>query len=267
MIKNIIKYPTPLSLEYATDVRSFDEKLFALIEDLKDTINENNLEGLSAFQIGSYFNVIVFKNKDGLFVELINPRLIAHSGKVTTQEKTAYYGDKSAMITRFETISVVYQDREAKDCTMKLEGEEAILVQRKLDYSFGSTFLHKLSADEKDRFIANLEFGSDAEMMTESCPTTFKRDYLVKLSNILLVIMLLVLIISFFMSDTDSLLITELYLTLSVVLTNIIYFFYAHYEAKKYTTCISCQTGNIVGTVVIAFIKTTVLLSLSYIFL
>jgi peptide deformylase len=153
MIQNITKYPTPLSLEYATDVRSFDEKLFSLIADIKDTINENNLEGLSAFQIGSCFNIIVFKDKNGVCIELINPRLISHSGKITTEEKTVYYGDKTARITRFETISVVYQDKEAKDCSLKFEGALAILLQRKLDYSFGSTFLHKLSSTEQDAFL------------------------------------------------------------------------------------------------------------------
>ena len=153
MVQNITKYPTPLSLEHSVDVRNFDKKLFALIADLKDTINENNLDGLSAFQIGSCFNVIVLKNQDGSFLELINTRLISHSGKIITQEKTAYFGEASAKITRFERVSIVYQDRDVKDCSLKLEGALAILLQRKLDYSFGSTFLHKLSGSEQDTFL------------------------------------------------------------------------------------------------------------------
>jgi len=264
MIKNIIKYPTPLSLEYATDVRSFDEKLFSLIDDLKDTIKENNLDGLSGFQIGSYYNVIVVKEDSGKFVELINPRLISHSGKVQTDETTAYYGDISANVSRFERVSLVYQDRDAKDCSLKAEGNLAILLQRKLDYSFGSTFLHKLSVEEKDAFIRKLEFGSDASMMNESCPTTFKRDYLIKLSNILLGLMFVLLLISIFMSDTSTLWTLQLYLALSVLITNIVYFFYAHHEAKLYTSCISCQTGNIVGTALISLIKLSVVMTLSY---
>jgi len=160
MIKNIIKYPTPLSLEYGVDVRVFDEKLFALIEDLQDTIIENNLDALHAFEIGSYFNIIVIKQDDGSFLELINPLLISHSGTVTTVEKTAYYGEYEAEITRFEKVSIVYQDRDAKDCTISFDGKLAIVVQRALDYSFGATFLHRLSKEQKDHFLAALENGN-----------------------------------------------------------------------------------------------------------
>jgi peptide deformylase len=264
MIKDIIKHPTPLSLEYGTDVRVFDEKLFSLIDDLKDTINENNLAGLAAFQIGSYYNVIVVKNEKGEFIELINSRLISHKGKVESSETTAYYGDVSVTVSRFEKVSIVYQDRDAKDCSIQAEGELAILLQRKLDYAFGSTFLHKLSSSQKDAFFKKLKSGIESSKLNESCPTTFKRDYLVKLSNIFLVVMFLLLLVSFFIDDKSTLWSLQLYLALSVVLTNIVYFFYAHYEAKKYTSCISCQTGNIVGTSLIALIKLSVVLSLSY---
>lgn len=84
MIREIITYPTPPSVQYATDVRTFNEELFSLIEDMKDTIEANSLDGLAAFQIGSYYNVVVIKKEDGTFLELINPRLISNSGRVTT---------------------------------------------------------------------------------------------------------------------------------------------------------------------------------------
>jgi len=97
MIKELVKYPTPLSLEYGIDVRTFDEKLFSLIDDLKDTINENNLDGLSAFQIGNYFNVIVVKDNDN-FIELINPRVISQNSTIVTKESTTYFFGKEAEV-------------------------------------------------------------------------------------------------------------------------------------------------------------------------
>lgn len=50
MVREVIKYPRLLSLEYGISVRVFDEKLSALIDDLKDTINEGDYPGLSAFR-------------------------------------------------------------------------------------------------------------------------------------------------------------------------------------------------------------------------
>jgi len=157
MVKEIITYPTPLSVAYATDVRSFDAELFSLIEDLKDTINENNLEGLAAFQIGNYYNVIVVKDESGDFLELINPRLIGHEGSMTTEETTAYYPGKKASIKRYKDITVVYQDREAKSQTLHASGALSILLQRKIDYTFGAPFIHKMSKDAREAFLQGLE--------------------------------------------------------------------------------------------------------------
>lgn len=158
MVKELIKYPTPLSLQYATDVRVFDKELFALIDDLKDTIKENNLEGLSAFQIGNYYNVIVIKDKDNNFIEMINPRLIAHSGLITTHEKTTYYGNIGADIQRYKNVTVVFQDRDANNKSYKASKNEAVTIQRKIDYVFGATFIQKMSKNERDKFENKFQY-------------------------------------------------------------------------------------------------------------
>ncbi|MFA6191451.1 MAG: peptide deformylase [Sulfurimonas sp.] len=266
MVQEIITYPIAPSAQYGTDVRVFNEEIFSLLDDLKDTINENNLEALAAFQIGSYYNIVVIKEEDGSFLELINPRLISTKDKITTIETTSYFPNLSAEITRHDTISIVYQDRNAMNHSLKVSGERSVLLQRKLDYNFGATFLSKLSKKEKAKFEKKLKFGSDLAT-SESCPTTFKRDYLVKLSNILLVSMVLLIVVSFFINDQEihsGMWKTQLFISSTALLTNIAYFFYAHYEAKQYTSCVSCQSGNIIGTTLVAFVKITVLTVASY---
>ena len=266
MIKEIITYPTPPSVEYSTDVRVFTEEISSLIENLKDTIEENDLDALAGFQIGSMYNVIIIKQEDGTFLELINPRLFNTSGEVTTVERTAYFPGLSANVTRHEKISVVYEDRNLNQQSLKADGELSILLQRKIDYTFGSSFLNKLSEDEKKIFEAKLEFGSDIAI-SEVCPTTFKRDYIIKFINFLLVGMLLLLIGSLFFDETETLEVIwkfQLYTSFAVVIFNIIYFFYAQYEGREYSACTSCQIGNIIGTTVISLGKLTVIMVLSY---
>ena len=267
MLKEIIQYPTPPSAEYSTDVRVFNEEIETILEDLKDTINEYNFPGLAAFQIGSYYNLVVIKKDDGSFLELINPRLLSTSGKITTTETTAYFPGLSASVTRHDKISLIYQNREMEQLSLKAEGEFSVLLQRKIDYTFGSNFLSKLSKEEKNVFEQKLEFGADFAVAADSCPTTFKRDYVAKAFNISLIIMVLVLFTSFFISAEETL--AEIwhyqsYLALASLTIIIIYFFYAHYEAKLYTSCISCQSGNIIGTAVISIIKLTALTLLSF---
>ncbi len=266
MIKKIIKYPTPLSIEYGTDVRVFDEKLFSLIDDLKDTIKENNLDALSAYQIESYFNVLVFKDENDELVEMINPVQIGHSGESVEDEKTSYYGDVSAKIKRFENISIVYQDRNGDDKSMKFSGKLARTLQRKLDYLFGATFIGRMDEKQKNNFQTKLEFGLDVGI-DDYCPTTFKRDKVLKVINILMLIMLVPLLGSLFVSDKDILHEIwqyQLYASFAVLTMQVFYFFYAQYEAKQYKSCTSCSIGNIIGTTAISFVRLSVVMIASY---
>ncbi len=264
MVKDIVTYPTPPSAEYSTDVRVFDENLFALIDDLKDTIEANGLEALTAFQIKNHFNVVVVKKSDGSFLELINPRLISTKGKITTREKTAYFPGLSAEVTRYDKISVIYQDRDGNDLSLKAEGDFSILLQRKIDYTFGSSFLNKLSKEEKANFELQLEYGAEAAT-AQTCPTTFKRDYFKKGVMAITVAMILLFIASFFVES--SLWMTQVYLYLAALVVNVGYFFYGYYEGKKYSSCTSCQIGNIIGTFVISLVKASVVLGVSYFFM
>lgn len=265
MIREITTYPTPPSVKYATDVRVFDDEIFSLIEDIKETLKANSLEALAAFQIGSYYNIVVVKKDDGSFLELLNPRIISQSGKVTTTEKTAYFPKLSAKVTRYETISLVYQDRDGVQHSLKADGDLSILLQRKIDYTFGSSFLNKLDKEEKKLFQKKLEFGSDIAI-SQSCPTVFKRDYIVKAINALLIVMAVLLASSLFMDEETSgqLWNYQSYLFFASIGLDTIYIFYAQYEGKRFSSCTSCQIGNIIGTAVILLIKLSVVMLLSY---
>ncbi len=144
MIQEITKYPTTASLEFGANVRHFNEELFALIQDLKDTIEANSLNALAAFQIGSPLSVIVVKKEDGEFLELINPRILTREGKVTPTETTAYFPGLSAKTNRYEKIKVMYEDRGANQQFLEADGDLSITIQRKMDYMYGSNFRVRL---------------------------------------------------------------------------------------------------------------------------
>ncbi len=268
MIKDIVKYPTPPSTEYSTDVRKFNDELFSILDNLKDTISANNLDGLACFQIGSFYNIVVVKDKNGDFLELINPRIIKTKGKQTTLEKTAYFGDLEAEVIRYDEISLVYQDRDAKDKSLQADGEFSILLQRKIDYTFGSSFINKLTADEREKFEMKLEHGGDMAI-AQSCPTVFKRDYFKKGVNLLSILMVVIFVISLFVDEQmqQQMWTTQINIFLTALGVNIGYFFYGYYEGKKFSSCTSCQIGNIIGTFSIALFRLLAILGLSYIFI
>lgn len=265
MIKDIVKYPQTPSIEFNANVRKFDDELFSLIDDVKDTLIENNLEALSAYQIRSPYSVIVLKNSDGTFTELINATIVSRSEKITSQERTAYFPDMSAKITRDKNITVMYQDRDAATHYLKASDELSILLQRKIDYNFGSNFRERLSKEDKEKFDMKLSYGVDV-ITDNSCPTDFNRDKILKVINILLAVSLLGIISSFFLADETlaSIYMYENYLLSSVAGLIVVYFFYAQYEGKKYTNCMSCQLGNIIGVALLHVVKTAVLFGTNY---
>lgn len=263
MLKDIVRYPSPPSVEYSTDVRVFDETLFSLLEDLKDTINENNLQALAAYQIANQYNVVVVKEEDGSFLELINPRVFNPQGKIETIETTAYFPGLSAKVIRNESISVIYQDRYGKDCSLKASGERAVLLQRKIDYTFGSTFINKLSKEEKKVFEKKLEYGSNI-VTPESCPIFSYKDQINKITKAFLLSIFILIIVSLFVDDTSEYFSYALFLGAGTFLSTIIYFIVGYMEGKRYSTCTSCQIGNLIGTIVIHWMKLVPLLGIAY---
>ena len=264
MIKEITTYPTTPSLEFAADVRHFNESLFKLIQDLKDTIDANNINALTAYQIGSPLKVIVIKDSD-TYIELINPIIIKREGTVKPIERTAYFPNLSAKTSRYEKIKVMYEDREGKEQFLEADGKLSITIQRKLDYAFGSNFRVRLDKDERKVFDAKLEFGTDA-ITQNDCPTVFKRDRILQILKILFIASIAGFIGTFFTdgANLEMLNSVENYLLLSMLGFIIIYFFYAQYEGKKYKHCTSCQIGNIIGTSFIELIKLSIISILYY---
>lgn len=263
MIKNISKYPQPTSASSAAPVRFINEEIQEIIQDLKDTIEDNSIKALSAYQIGSPYSIIVIKQDDGTFLELLNPLVVSQSGEQITEEKTAYFEDLGAKVKRSDKISIIYEDMDMKEHNLRADGEYSILLQRKIDYTFGSSFINKLDKDEKKLFESKLEFGSEAAMVG-ACPTNFKRDYITKLIDYLIIAMVLLIGVSFFVSDEVPMFIYEIYLFTSIIALNIFYFLYAQYESKQYSACTNCQIGDLLGTMAILSTRALGVLVLSY---
>jgi peptide deformylase len=266
MIKQIIQYPTMPSQAFDGVVRHYDEALHTLLQDLKDTIEENKLDGLAAYQIGSPYAVLVIKDKND-FLDIINPIIITKEGSVTPTEKTAYYPKLTAKTKRYEKIKLMYEDRNGKQHFLTAEDDLAILIQRKTDYLLGSDFRVRMKEEEKRLFDAKLDKSSN-HITQENCPTTEPKT----IKNILLGISIILIlggfgsVLGLFVSDSfvATLHHIENYLMLFVLLSIVVYVFVAYYEGKKYSNCTSCQIGNILGTAFIQFIRLGLLAMANY---
>jgi len=264
MIKDIITYPTLTGIEYAPDVRVFNEELSIFIDDLKDTVRVNKLDGLSGPQVGSYYSVVVIKLENGDFLELVNPRILTKKGSINSLESTSYFPNINVEMKRYETINLIYEDKFGKQHSLKADGKLSILLQRKIDYLFGANFLTKLN--DKDRDKLKKELNSNLGSCSTN-KTIFNKDYFINLSDILTIFMLVIFVISFFIENSKFLLNYQLYLSFSIFLFNIAYIFYSYYENKKFNLCSNCFNINIFSVISVPLVRTTILIILSYIFI
>jgi peptide deformylase len=258
MVQPLLKYPDPRIRLISGNVRFFNETLHDIIEDMTDTMKADDLDALSAIQIGIQYNVIVLK-EEGRYVPYINTRFLKERGKAAAVERSTYY-EFTAEVERYTSLTIIYEDEQGTMHSRDVEGALARTFQHQLDYAFGSTFVDRVPKAVRTQIDAYLEEGLVKDSRrpgekSDSCPTVFVRDYFKRAYRYLMAAVLLTFLVPFFVSDATVATVAKVDTAAlpAVLLLIVVYFFYAEYEAKKYKQCTSCQTGNIIGTVLIAF--------------
>lgn len=99
------------------EVRKFDSELWALLDDMKETVRKENGAGLAAPQIGINKRVVVIDLEEGYF-EMINPRILAVKGEQTGTEGCLSVKGKYGVVTRPEKVKAEYRDRKGKKHTV-----------------------------------------------------------------------------------------------------------------------------------------------------
>ena len=79
-IRNIRTDDDPILRKKSRVVENFDEKLWLLLDDMKDTMYQAEGVGLAAVQVGILKRVVIVDVGDGL-IELINPEIIEVEGE------------------------------------------------------------------------------------------------------------------------------------------------------------------------------------------
>ncbi len=266
MVRDIVTYPDKRINLTSPDVRHFDESLESVIQDLKDTMEAHNTNAMAAIQIAIPMSLIVIKQDDGTYLEIINPRIIGKKGKVISEEETLYFPGTKHTVERYEQIRLVYQDRSGAQKSMKAEGDLAILLQRKIDYVYGDTIASRVGAKNRKEMEKELA-QAGLQGSFESCPTVFMKDYFTSFIQKILFFMVLTLFAPLFNFEADtiaSMWTFDKYASFAVIALLVGYLIVGIQEGKKYTSCTSCQIGNILGTMAKYFAVTAVVTTAAY---
>ena len=179
MVKELVVYPDDRIL-LCSDVRDFkDESLPRLLNDMKETMQEYKLTALSAIQVAHPFNIVIVK-KDDEYWELINPRILGREGNFINKETTSYYPDIELEIPRYETIQLIYEDRDGKSHSIKITDKQlSATIQRKIDYLSGGTPLDRLDKKYRQKVLDALAGKGLIPCSGDVCPTFSKKDYII----------------------------------------------------------------------------------------
>lgn len=119
------------------DLRKESKLAQKVIVELKETIRENNLKGLSAPQIGYNVRIFCIRYGNNDIRTYCNPIIARVKGITLSREKCASLPDKQFIRVRHPEISVVFQDPLSKIVEQKLYGAAAVQFQHEQDHLDG----------------------------------------------------------------------------------------------------------------------------------
>lgn len=121
-------------------IESFDDKLAMLLDDMAQTMYEENGVGLAAPQVGMLKRVVVI-DTDGVLYELVNPVIVKESGSQTGPEGCLSLPGRQGIVTRPMEVTVEAYDRNGKK--FRLKGKELLAraICHELDHLDGVLYV------------------------------------------------------------------------------------------------------------------------------
>lgn len=144
----------PILRKKSRPVEVFDNRLFELLDDMKDTLQKAEGIGLAAVQVGVLKRVVVINFGDG-FIELINPEILDSKGTQSAEEACLSLPGKAGKTVRPMSVKVRAQNRNGS--WVLYEGSElkARCFCHEIDHLDGKLYVDTLAPGEKVHFSDN----------------------------------------------------------------------------------------------------------------
>ena len=115
-IRNIRVDDDPILRKTSRQVTEFNDRLFDLLDDMKETLYKSGGVGLAAPQVGVLRRVVVMDVSEDRsdYLELINPEITSVEGSQTGNEGCLSLPGLCGVVTRPMVVKVKAQNREGK---------------------------------------------------------------------------------------------------------------------------------------------------------
>jgi peptide deformylase len=134
----------PVLRSKAKEIDEVNKKTNDLIDNMFETMYEEDGVGLAAPQVGMLKRIAVVDIREGNKVVLINPEIIEEEGKAIMEEGCLSIPGETGDVIRAEKIKVRSLDREGSQIEFEAEGFEARAIQHEIDHLNGVLFVDKI---------------------------------------------------------------------------------------------------------------------------
>ena len=158
-ILTILEFPDERLRKKAAVVKTVDDKIKKLVDDMLDTMYQSHGVGLAATQVDVHQRVIVIdvseEKDDPLF--LINPEVIEKDGIKESEEGCLSVPGFFEKVNRAEHIKVKALNREGQSFEFEARDLLAVCVQHEMDHLNGKLFVDYISSLKRQRIKKKLE--------------------------------------------------------------------------------------------------------------
>ena len=148
-IRNIVQVGDDVLRQKCDPVEVFDEKLWKLLDDMRDTVKKEQGAGLAAPQVGVLRRVVVVDVEEGYF-EFINPVIVQQKGEQNGWEGCLSVRGKSGIVSRPMKVKLTFQDRNGEKYLLQAKGFFARAICHELDHLDGVLYIDKASHIQKN---------------------------------------------------------------------------------------------------------------------
>lgn len=158
-ILNILEFPDERLRKKAALVKTVDDTIKRLVDDMLETMYEARGIGLAATQVNVHQRVIVIDVSDekNAPICLINPEIIEKDGVEESEEGCLSVPGFFEKVKRADHVRVKALDREGRSFEFEARDLLAVCVQHEIDHLNGKLFVDYISPLKRQRIKKKLE--------------------------------------------------------------------------------------------------------------
>lgn len=158
-ILEVLHFPDERLRKIAASVENITPEIEHIIQDMFDTMYQEEGIGLAATQVNIHKRIIVIdvsENRENPLV-FINPELIEKDGETGIEEGCLSVPESRAFVHRSERVKVRALNRLGEAFELEAEGLLAICLQHEMDHLMGKLFVDYLSPLKRQRIRQKIE--------------------------------------------------------------------------------------------------------------